>query len=186
MFEFLNAYDFGDVSTGKIKEQSKSIINASVLGLIFEKLNGYKDGSFYTPGFITMYMCRESIQRAIIQRFNTEYDWNCNDITDLYNRVDKIKIQEANELINSMKICDPSVGSGHFLVSALNELIAIKSRLEILADKDFKRIKGYNIEIDNDELIIKDEEGKLYEYNPRNEESRRIQETLFNEKKTVI
>ena len=186
LFEFLNAYDFGDVSTGKIKEQSKSIINASVLGLIFEKLNGYKDGSFYTPGFITMYMCRESIQRAIIQRFNTQYDWNCIDMTDLYNRVDKIKIQEANELINSMKICDPSVGSGHFLVSALNELIAIKSRLEILADKDFKRIKGYNIEIDNDELIIKDEEGKLYEYNPRNAESRRIQETLFNEKQTVI
>lgn len=40
----------------KGSEESKSLINASVLGLIFEKLNGFKDGSFYTPSFITMYM----------------------------------------------------------------------------------------------------------------------------------
>ena len=42
---------------------------ASVLGLIFEKINGYKDGSFFTPGFITMYMCRETLRRAVIQKF---------------------------------------------------------------------------------------------------------------------
>lgn len=186
LFEFLNAYDFGDVSKGKIKEESKTIINASVLGLIFEKINGYKDGSFYTPSFITMYMCRESIRRAVIQKFNESYHWNCNDFKDLYNKLDKISIQEANSTINNLHICDPAVGSGHFLVSALNEMIAIKSDLEILADKDFKRIKGYTIHIENDELIIKDEEGKLYEYNPKNAESRRIQETLFHEKQTII
>ncbi|MBL7788465.1 MAG: Eco57I restriction-modification methylase domain-containing protein [Chitinophagales bacterium] len=186
LFEFLNAYDFGDVSKGKIKEESKTIINASVLGLIFEKINGYKDGSFYTPSFITMHMCRESIRRAVIQKFNESYHWNCNDFKDLYNKLDKISIQEANSTINNLHICDPAVGSGHFLVSALNEMIAIKSDLEILADKDFKRIKGYKLEIENDELIIKDEEGKLYEYNPKNAESRRIQETLFHEKQTII
>lgn len=186
LFEFLEAYDFGDDSKGKIKEQSKSIINASVLGLIFEKINGYKDGSFFTPGFITMYMCRESIRRAVVQKFNDTYSWECADFTDLYNRIDKVKLSDANELINSLKICDPAVGSGHFLVSALNEIISIKSDLEILADKDYKRLKGYKIEIDNDELIIKDEEGKLYDYNPKNVESRRIQETLFNEKQTII
>ncbi|MDK2458648.1 hypothetical protein QHH11_05760, partial [Aphanizomenon sp. PH219] len=31
----------------------KRLINAFVLGLIFEKINGYKDGSSFTPGFIT-------------------------------------------------------------------------------------------------------------------------------------
>ena len=40
-----------------IQEKNRALINASVLGLIFEKINGYKDGSFYTPGFITEYMC---------------------------------------------------------------------------------------------------------------------------------
>ncbi|MFA7404985.1 MAG: hypothetical protein WC007_13400, partial [Pelobacteraceae bacterium] len=44
LFEFLDAYDFGAEGSADIQEQNKSIINASVLGLIFEKINGYKDG----------------------------------------------------------------------------------------------------------------------------------------------
>ena len=59
LFEFLEAYDFTSEGKEEIQEENKTLINASVLGLIFEKINGYKDGSFFTPGFITMYMCRE-------------------------------------------------------------------------------------------------------------------------------
>lgn len=70
LFEFLEAYDFSSEGNEDIQEESKSLINASVLGLIFEKINGYKDRSFYTPGFITMYMCRETIRRAVVQKFN--------------------------------------------------------------------------------------------------------------------
>ncbi len=70
IFEFLNAYDFSSEGSEEIQEDNKTLINASVLGLIFEKINGYKDGSFFTPGFITMYMCRETIRRAILQKFN--------------------------------------------------------------------------------------------------------------------
>ena len=51
LYEFLNAYDFSSEGSEEIQEENKSLINASVLGLIFEKINGYKDGSFYTPGF---------------------------------------------------------------------------------------------------------------------------------------
>jgi hypothetical protein len=54
LFEFLNAYDFSSEGSENIQEDNKTLINASVLGLIFEKINGYKDGSFFTPGFITM------------------------------------------------------------------------------------------------------------------------------------
>ncbi|MDO9153372.1 MAG: hypothetical protein Q7U47_06650 [Paludibacter sp.] len=54
IFEFLNAYDFSSEGSEDIQEDNKRLINASVLGLIFEKINGYKDGSFFTPGFITM------------------------------------------------------------------------------------------------------------------------------------
>ncbi len=70
LFEFLNAYDFSSEGSEEIQEENKSLINASVLGLIFEKINGYKDGSFFTPGFITMYMCRETIRKAVVQKFN--------------------------------------------------------------------------------------------------------------------
>ncbi|HOZ84484.1 MAG TPA: DUF559 domain-containing protein [Niabella sp.] len=190
LFDFLNAYDFSSEGSEEIQEDNKSLINASVLGLIFEKINGYKDGSFFTPGFITMYMCRETIRKAVIQKFNDIKKWNCHHIEELYNHIEDRK--EANGIINRIKICDPAVGSGHFLVSALNEMIAVKSDLKILQDRTGKRLKEYQVEVVNDELIVTDEEGELFEYNPGStsslgtSESQRIQETLFHEKQTII
>lgn len=184
LFEFLNAYDFASEGKEEIQEENKTLINASVLGLIFEKINGYKDGSFFTPGFITMYMCRETIRKAVIQKFNDTKGWNCEDIPSLYNKIDNLT--EANQIINTLKICDPAVGSGHFLVSALNEIIAIKHDLKILVDREGKRLKEYHFEVVNDELMITDEEGDFFEYNPTNKESHRIQETLFHEKQVII
>lgn len=182
--EFLDAYDFASEGSEEIQEDNKTLINASVLGLIFEKINGYKDGSFFTPGFITMYMCRETIRRAVVQKFNDAKKWYCQDINQLYDKIEDKK--EANAIINSVKICDPAVGSGHFLVSALNEIIAIKNDLKILSDRDGKRLKEYSVEVISDELIVTDEDGQTFEYNPQNKESQRLQETLFHEKQTII
>ncbi|MFH2024222.1 MAG: DNA methyltransferase, partial [bacterium] len=184
LFEFLNAYDFSSEGSEEIQEDNKTLINASVLGLIFEKINGYKDGSFFTPGFITMYMCRETIRRAVVQKFNETKKWNCKGIDEIYDKIEDR--QEANDIVNNLKICDPAVGSGHFLVSALNEMIAVKNDLKILQDRNGKRLKEYHVEVVNDELIVTDEEGELFEYNPNNKECQRIQETLFHEKQTII
>ncbi|NQZ78668.1 MAG: type II restriction endonuclease, partial [Ekhidna sp.] len=184
LFEFLNAYDFSSEGSEEIQEENKSLINASVLGLIFEKINGYKDGSFFTPGFITMYMCRETIRKAVVQKFNETKNWKCKNLEDLYDKIEDR--QEANEIVKSLKICDPAVGSGHFLVSALNEMIAVKNDLKILQDRDGKRLKEYQVEVVNDELIVTDEEGELFDYNPNSKESQRIQEALFHEKQTII
>ncbi|GAB4465875.1 MAG: hypothetical protein OHK0057_03220 [Thermoflexibacter sp.] len=423
LFEFLDAYDFGAEGGSEIQEDNKTLINASVLGLIFEKINGYKDGSFFTPGFITMYMCRETIRKAVVQKFNEaakksplergfrgvsplergfsgvsggvsslleegkggvrrqiipynpklkelarqlrnnstkseiilwkelkgkfegKYDFHrqkpldnyiadffCYELKlvieidgeshnweetqikdfeketrlnelglnvlrfsdeeifnhlesvlntirqyiegfekgdlssflyedtplnplsrgdfslpeslsahsqplskgethpqplsrgeihsqplsrgeihsqplsrgefksldDVYEQIGEDRLftrQQANEIVNSIKICDPAVGSGHFLVSALNEMIAVKNDLKILQDRNGKRLKEYQVEVVNDELIVTDEEGKLFEYTPpspleRGErgvsESQRVQETLFHEKQTII
>jgi hypothetical protein len=184
LFEFLNAYDFTSEGSEEIQEDNKTLINASVLGLIFEKINGYKDGSFFTPGFITMYMCRETIRKAVVQKFKEVKGWNCESIKELYNKIDDIN--EANKIVNSLKICDPAVGSGHFLVSALNELIAVKNDLRILQDREGKRLKEFHIEVVNDELITTDDDGQIFEYNPKSKESQRVQETLFHEKQTLI
>jgi len=183
LFEFLDAYDFSSEGKETIQEQNKTLISASVLGLIFEKINGYKDGSFFTPSFITMYMSREVLRYAVVQKFNQIKDWECNTLNDVYNQIKDRK--EANDIMNNLKICDPAVGSGHFLVSILNEIIAIKSELEILQDKEGKRLK-HLINIVNDELIITDEDGVLFEYNPNNPQSQRVQETLFHEKQMII
>jgi hypothetical protein len=191
-FDFLDAYDFASEGSEEIQEDNKTLINASVLGLIFEKINGYKDGSFYTPSFITMYMCKETIRRAVLQKFQSspnpskagENFSKIETFTDLYNSI--TDLQGANDRINSLKICDPAVGSGHFLVSALNEIISIKHDLGILLDRNGKRLKGYQVDIVNDELIITDDDGVPFTYNPNSAESQRVQETLFHEKQTII
>ncbi len=190
LFEFLNAYDFSSEGSEEIQEDNKTLINASVLGLIFEKINGYKDGSFFTPGFITMYMCRETIRRAVVQKFNESSlipEGEIKSIDAIYELIPRqISRKQANEIVNSIKICDPAVGSGHFLVSALNELIAVKNDLKILEDREGKSLHRYEVEVVNDELIVTDEDGELFDYNPNNKESQRIQETLFHEKQTLI
>lgn len=181
---FLDAYDFSSEGSEDIQEDNKRLINASVLGLIFEKINGYRDGSFFTPGFITMYMCRETIRRAVVQRFNEIKGWNATSLNEVHSQ--KLDAEEANYIVNSIRICDPAVGSGHFLVSALNEMIAIKHDLEILRDRNGKRFFGYDIDVVNDELIVTDPEGKPFKYNPANKESRRVQEMLFHEKELLL
>lgn len=185
LFRFLDAYDFGSEQSNDITQaESKTLINASVLGLIFEKINGYKDGSFFTPAFITQYMCQEAIERTVIQKFNDHFGWHCQTITDIHNQdFDK---GEAIALLDSITLCDPAVGSGHFLVSALNRLIAIRYELGLLQDENGKRLKDYNVTIDNDELIVTDEDGEIFHYNPNNTESQRVQKTLFDLKRHII
>jgi len=109
--------------------------------------------------------------------------------TDVYNAIGTrrdFSHEEAAALVNAIKICDPAVGSGHFLVSALNEMIAVKHELGILADREGKFIRDYDIAVENDELVITDANGALFEYKPNNKESQRIQETLFHEKQSII
>jgi type II restriction/modification system DNA methylase subunit YeeA len=184
LFDFLNAYDFSGEGNEEVANEHKQLINAAVLGLIFEKLNGYKDGSFYTPSFITMYMARESIEKAVIQKFNKIKNQHAASIKELHNNIDDIK--EANEIINTLRICDPAVGSGHFLISVLNELVRIKYELGILVDSDGKKLRDYHISIENDELIVKDDSGEIFEYKKGKKELTRVQKALFEEKRNLI
>jgi adenine-specific DNA-methyltransferase len=185
LLEFLDAYDFANDSKDEVTNNAKSLISASVLGLIFEKINGYKDGSFYTPSFITMYMARETITKAVIDKFNAAYDWQCKTLIDLHNK--QPNITEANALINSITICDPAVGSGHFLVSALNEMLFIKAEIGVLVYAETgKKITDYSFSIESDELIIKDDAGNIFEYKKVSDTKTRLQKTLFKEKQIII
>ena len=103
LFAFLDAYDFSSEGTENIQEENKRLINASVLGLIFEKINGYQDGSFFTPSFITMYMCRETLRRSVVQKFNVAKKWNCQTLEDVADKIETRQDRnEANKIVNSI------------------------------------------------------------------------------------
>ncbi|UJL46345.1 Eco57I restriction-modification methylase domain-containing protein [Virgibacillus sp. NKC19-16] len=186
LFEFLNAYDFSTAIRHQ-KDVKNNLINASVLGLIFEKINGYKEGSYYTPGKVTMYMARKAIRKTVVDKFNKLNDWKVRTLDDIKFHIRDLQdAKNANTIINSLRICDPAVGSGHFLVSVLNELIAIKSELGVLLDHEGKSMNRIRCTVVNDELIVQDMNGDNFTYKSDNVESYHIQKSLFNEKRRII
>ena len=191
LFRFLSAYDFTSAVDAKNKESQDQLINASVLGLIFEKINGYKDGAFFTPGKITMYMAKRAVRQAVLTKVNEALGTNVQDIVqlgmltrDISFSIDKRK--KVSDAIDSIKVLEPAVGSGHFLVSVLNELIAIKASLRVLFDTDGKLLNDISCTVANDELIIQDIYGNNYSYDANQPTSLRIQKALFEQKKTII
>ena len=187
LFEFLDAYDFSTTITHHEKSKN-DLINASVLGLIFEKINGYRDGSFYTPGNITMYMSRKAIRTAAVDKINSALDWQCETIEDIKFNIRNVQIaKKVSDAIDSLKVCDPAVGSGHFLVSILNEIIALKSDLNVLFDVEGNHI-GNLIQcyVINDELVIQDMSGNNFVYQTDNQQSEQVQKAIFSQKRHIL
>ncbi|WRB33025.1 class I SAM-dependent DNA methyltransferase [Helicobacter pylori] len=188
-FTFLRLYKFTttpkDIKDNTDTSESR-LINPSVLGLVFEKLNGYKEGSFYTPSFITSYMCKESI--TVLDKFNATYQWDCKNLKALQEKIDRNfsnqKAKEYLQLLLTLRVCDPAVGSGHFLVSALNEMVWIAYELGLIAS-----LHRYNLKLENDEIIIHTPEDKIFNYtipHSENDPHHHIQKELFELKKSII
>ncbi len=192
LFTFLHAYDFTttpkDIKNNKNTSESR-LINPSVLGLVFEKLNGYKEGSFYTPSFITSYMCSESITTIVLDKFNAIYEWDCKNLEALREKIDRNfsdqKAKEYLQLLLALRICDPAVGSGHFLVSVLNEMVRIAYELGLIAS-----LYRHSLRLENDEIIIQHTQtGEIFNYkkpHSENDPHHQIQKELFELKKSII
>ncbi len=191
LFEFLHAYKFTttpkDIKDNTDTSESR-LINPSVLGLVFEKLNGYKEGSFYTPSFITSYMCKESITPIVLDKFNAIYEWDCKDLEALKGKIDRNfsneKAKEYLQLLLTLRICDPAVGSGHFLVSALNEMVRVAYELGLITS-----LYACDLKLENDEIIIHTPENKIFNYtipHRENDPHHHIQKELFELKKSII
>ncbi|WQR78932.1 class I SAM-dependent DNA methyltransferase [Helicobacter pylori] len=192
-FEFLRLYDFTttpkDIKDNQNTSESR-LINPSVLGLVFEKLNGYKEGSFYTPSFITSYMCKESITPIVLDKFNQTYNIECENLTELRNYFKdnySYKEDKRKEYLNTLltlRVCDPAVGSGHFLVSALNEMVLIAYELGLIAS-----LYRHELRLENDEIIIHTPKNEVFKYtipHSENDPHHHIQKELFELKKDII
>jgi hypothetical protein len=148
LIHFLNSYNIA-VDERFSDNSNEDLINASVLGMIFEKINGYKDGSFYTPSYITEFMSKQTIKCVIIDKFN-ENNFKSKTIDALRKEIylDE-REDEAKRIFDSIKLCDPAVGSGHFLVSSLNAMLFYKAKLGL-----YENIKTNQLEIVDDTIYI--------------------------------
>ena len=217
LLHFLDAYDFATDPTSHAlalvddatdaprpdAAPARPLLSAAVLGLVFEKINGYKDGSFYTPGFVTMYMARQTLGRAVVRHFAQAAALpelaGCDSLEELADRLAPAKRPDRLRYaahFNTLTVLDPAVGSGHFLVSALNELLHLKSRLGLFLDEE-GGVLPYTLDVEHDELIVTDTDGLPAPYRVGSFDAAtglrtvgpartRLQQALFREKRALM
>ncbi|WP_422119875.1 Eco57I restriction-modification methylase domain-containing protein [Helicobacter pylori] len=134
-------------------------------------------------------MCKESITTIVLDKFNAIYEWECKDLEALRGKIDRnFSDQKAKEYLQALlalRICDPAVGSGHFLVSALNEMVRIAYELGLIAS-----LYRHSLRLENDEIIIwHTQTGEIFNYtkvHSENDPHHQIQKELFELKKSII
>ncbi|MBP6740659.1 MAG: Eco57I restriction-modification methylase domain-containing protein, partial [Leptospiraceae bacterium] len=118
----LNLFESRDWAEGNIDE--------FVLGAVYEKLINTDEkkgtGSFYTPEDITTGMSEKAILDYIRKQFNKKFSKKSE--YGLYAIIREASQEELVflfELVSHLKICDPAVGSAHFLESAIETMVHV-------------------------------------------------------------
>ena len=111
-------------------------INPDVLGYIFEKyINQKAFGAYYTRPEITGYLAERSIHKLVLERIHQPavpelglQEIAFASVPDMLAKMDNhTALKLVNEVLPSINILDPAVGSGAFLVAALKVLVNIYS-----------------------------------------------------------
>ncbi|WP_341908556.1 DNA methyltransferase [Polaromonas sp. YR568] len=126
-------------------------INPDVLGYIFEKyINQKAFGAYYTRPEITGYLAERSIHKLILERIHEPampelglQEVQFDSVPELLARMDaRTALKLVNEVLPSITVLDPAVGSGAFLVAALKCLInvyyAVVGRAELGASRELQ------------------------------------------------
>ena len=189
LFAFLDSYNFGNIPSIDLS----TLISPAVLGLIFEKINGYKDGSYYTPSEITDYMADDAIKKSFVLKVNKECGKQYKDYKSFATAYYSGALDDCKEtikkILDTITVIDPAVGSGHFLVSALNVLLKIKWDLGLLTDNtEIRRL--YDITKKPFDIIAVDKSTQdLFIYHrpgKKGELQQEFQKLLFDAKKKII
>jgi len=180
LFDFLDAYNFGE------EGNPSSLISPAVLGLIFEKINGYKDGSHYTPTTITDYMAKTAIEKAILAKVKDQVKLDYNDFDDFRRQFPRFNEEERNkikEIIRTLTVLDPAVGSGHFLVSTLNVLLQIWFDFGMIDTP----IEKYEVKFEKEDIkLYKHNSSFFYKRDSKDKDDLAFQKEIFETKKFII
>lgn len=116
------------------RDTSRGLLSPELLGFIFEKfINDQKSaGAYYTPEALTSYLCERTIEDLILDEvkiFAGTHSRRADSVFDLIGHADKVLCAAIWERLSTLKVLDPAVGSGAFLVAAFYTLDAIYSQL---------------------------------------------------------
>jgi len=138
VIEFLDTFKF--VSETEAREES---IDPEILGYIFERAMTASDrkgtGAYYTPKYITRYICENTIYPYILERvreyLKKEKGYKDSELPTSFEEILKLRSLTLDEIyfniIQRITVLDPACGSGAFLYQAANVLLDIYKRVEV-------------------------------------------------------
>lgn len=145
--DFLDAFNF-TVYEDSPDEQTVAV-DPEMLGHIFENLlEDNKDkGAYYTPKEIVHYMCQESLIEYLCTSLQIEDEAKEREaVTTLlkekeFNTILKPELNNINDALDKVKICDPAIGSGAFPMGLLQEIFNIKELIAYETGKEWKPVE---------------------------------------------
>lgn len=131
LFEFFNRFNFTFYENSS--EEHTIAVDPEMLGHIFENLlEDNKDkGAFYTPKEIVQYMTQESLIEYLVTHLGDNAKEGVSQFVKQKNKegLTDTQLNEINNLLDKVKICDPAIGSGAFPMGMLQEVFALKERI---------------------------------------------------------
>jgi Type I restriction enzyme R protein N terminus (HSDR_N)./Eco57I restriction endonuclease. len=148
-YSYISVRNLGAIYEGLL-ENKLLVIDAAVgqVELINDKGERKGSGSYYTPDYVVEYIVRNTVD-PIIQSRNSVYEAAMAEVTVLHQKLEKTvdpalnrhlqqelqkREEEAREAFLGIKVLDPAMGSGHFLVNAVDHL----------TDSIIQRIQAYH------------------------------------------
>lgn len=135
IIDFFNRYNFTVQENTPLEVEVS--LDPELLGKMFENMLAEKErgekGTFYTPRPIVHYMCRESL-KEYLAAFTDIARYKILTLVEDSSTGD-LSGDEAEKLckaLDEVRILDPAVGSGAFLVGMMHEIINLKT---VLTDK---------------------------------------------------
>ena len=136
-YAYISVRNLGAIYEGLLENKLRVVDAASgQVELVNDKGERKASGSYYTPDYIVEYIVQHTLEPILDERqarFEADMD-RCADlrrqlqrtsdkmtISLLRNQLDEAE-RAAREAFLGIKVCDPAMGSGHFLVNAVDHL----------------------------------------------------------------
>lgn len=139
ILRFFNSYNF--TVSENVQGDEDAAVDPEMLGKVFENMLASEErgqsGTFYTPRGVVQFMCVESLSRyladqsgmdleAVRKLIEFETELPDSDINQLLTKEQAKKLKLA---LNSVRICDPAVGSGAFPMGMMQVILSVKQAI---------------------------------------------------------
>jgi hypothetical protein len=149
ILKFFNSYSF--TISENVQGDEDVAIDPEMLGKVFENLLATEErgqsGAFYTPRGIVQFMCVEALSHYLadetgidleIIRKLTEFDPDLPDI-EINKLLTKEQARTLKRALETVKVCDPAVGSGAFPMGMMQVILAVRKAISYQEGETIKR-----------------------------------------------